>query len=240
MIHVTIIPVLQDNYAYLIETPDNGPVAVLDPGEAAPVIRVLEEKNLSPAYILNTHHHGDHIAGNRTLKEKYGAKIIGPDSERARIPDMDTGLREGDIFILGEEKIEILETPGHTRGGICYHLPQSRTLFTGDTLFSLGCGRLFEGTPEQMYASLGKIAALPDDTQIYCGHEYTQENAAFCQSIEPDSAALKTRVKEIETLRSKHRPTLPVSLKTEKETNVFLRAGTAEEFAIRRSLKDRF
>lgn len=240
IIKVTIIPVLQDNYAYLLEAGDNGPVAIIDPGQAAPIERVLEERNLELNYILNTHHHGDHIAGNAVLKKKYKARILGPESESSRIADMDEGFKDGEIFLFGGEEIEIIATPGHTCGAICYYLRNSNIIFTGDTLFSLGCGRLFEGTPEQMHNSLCRIAALPDETQIYCGHEYTLANARFCEHVAPDNNDLKERIHEVRTLRSIHQPTLPVELSVEKKTNVFLMAKDANEFARLRRLKDSF
>ncbi|MCB1839115.1 MAG: hydroxyacylglutathione hydrolase, partial [Alphaproteobacteria bacterium] len=186
MIDVTIIPVLEDNYAYLLRSQDRL-TAVVDPGEAGPIIDYLEANALTLDYILNTHHHGDHTAGNAALKKKYGSTVLGPEKERGRIPVLDRGLSEGEVFSFGQEEMKIMETPGHTLGAICFYFPDSLCLFTGDTLFLMGCGRLFEGTPAQMYQSLKKIAALPDDVLIYCGHEYTLEATDFCLSIEPDN-----------------------------------------------------
>jgi len=240
MIHVTLIPTLQDNYTYLLETPNGGPVAVIDPGESLPVINILEARHLKLDYILNTHHHGDHTAGNDELKKRYRARLIAPASEKHRISNIDQGTHDGDIVKLGDEYIHILETPGHTAGGICFYIPNSKMVFTGDTLFSMSCGRLFEGTPEQMYTSLKKIAALPDDTLAYCGHEYTSENARFALSIDPYNKVLQSRALEVNKLRAQSKPTLPVSIETEKATNPFIRAKNAEEFAHLRRLKDQF
>ncbi|MCB9982217.1 MAG: hydroxyacylglutathione hydrolase [Rhodospirillales bacterium] len=238
MINVTLIPVHKDNYCYLLEAED-GSVGLVDPGEAGPVIATLKEKKLQPDVIFVTHHHWDHIDGIPGLLGRHSCPVAGPFSETTRILQMDILLDEDSAFEFGDEAVRVLETPGHTRGAICLYFPESGLLFTGDTLFSLGCGRLFEGTPEQMWNSLQKIIALPDETLIYCGHEYTQANAEFCLRVEPDNQALQKRSEAVKALRAKGQPTLPVPLKTEKETNVFLRAGSAERFAELRALKDR-
>ena len=239
MIDVTIIPVLEDNYAYLLLSQD-GLTAVVDPGEAGPIIDYLEANALTLDYILNTHHHGDHTAGNAALKKKYGSTVLGPEKERGRIPVLDRGLSEGEVFSFGQEEMKIMETPGHTLGAICFYFPDSLCLFTGDTLFLMGCGRLFEGTPAQMYQSLKKIAALPDDVLIYCGHEYTLEATDFCLSIEPDNEALKKRQKDIRVLDQQKKPTVPATLRIEKDTNVFLRAKTLEQFTEYREKRNVF
>lgn len=239
MITVTIIPTLEDNYTYLLEGA-NGQTAVVDPGESGPVIVALSEKGLGLDFIFNTHHHSDHIAGNRDLCNAYSARICGPAADTQRIAGMDIGLRESETFDFGGEKMQILETPGHTSGAICLYFPESEILFTGDTLFSLGCGRLFEGTPEQMWESFQKIMALPDGTKIYCGHEYTQDNGTFCLSIEPDNADLLARMDDVKRLREENKPTLPTTLGLEKKTNVLLRAGSAQRFAQLREIKNRF
>lgn len=239
MITVTILPVLKDNFAYLVQA-ENGATAIVDPGEAEPIMHHLDSHGLKLDYVLNTHHHGDHTAGNAALKERYGAKIFGPERERSRIPAMDFGLGEKDSFFLGDERMRILETPGHTAGALCFYFPKSGTLFTGDTLFLMGCGRLFEGTPEQMYQSLQKIAALPDDTLIYCGHEYTLEATDFCLSIEPDNEALKKRQAQVRILDEQKKPTVPATLRLEKDTNVFLRARNVEQFAEYRLKRNNF
>jgi hydroxyacylglutathione hydrolase len=238
MLKVHIIPILQDNYTYILEA--SNAVAIVDPGEAAPVIEYLDSHNLKPTLIFNTHHHGDHIAGNAEIIERYRCKLAGPKSEIGRIPNMDILLSEAEEFSFAGESIHILETPGHTRGHIALYFPSGKTLFTGDTLFSLGCGRLFEGDAQTMWNSLQKIMVLPDETQIYCGHEYTLSNGKFCLSIEPENAALQARMREVEILRVQNKPTLPVTLGTEKKTNVFLNAKTAENFGRLRALKDKF
>ncbi|GJL84423.1 MAG: hydroxyacylglutathione hydrolase [Micavibrio sp.] len=239
MINVTIVPVLEDNYAYLLEA-DNGETAIVDPGESGPVIVALGDKDLNLDYILNTHHHSDHIAGNRDLKNAYNAKLAGPAKDSHRIADLDIELDESSVFEFGGEQAQIFETPGHTTGGICIYFPISKIIFTGDTIFSLGCGRLFEGTPEQMWASFQKIMALPDDTKLYCGHEYTQGGARFCLTVEPDNPDLKARAEEVNALREEEKPTLPSTIGIEKKTNVFLRAGSADRFAEIRKLRDNF
>ncbi len=237
MINITIIPALSDNYVYLLEA-DNGETAVVDPGEAGPVIEALDEKNLGLDYILSTHHHWDHIGGNADLIGKYSAKLAGPAREETRIPNMDIMLHENDRLPFGSEEIEIIETPGHTTGHICYYLPKTGAVFTGDTLFLMGTGRLFEGTAEQMWGSLQKIMALPDETRIYCAHEYTLGNGEFCLGLEPDNAALQQRMIEVRALRTEGKPTIPATLREEKETNVFLRAGSAKRYGEIRKMKD--
>lgn len=232
------IPLLKDNYAWLIHAGKQTPAAIVDPAEAAPVRAALEQRGLTLGLIVNTHHHGDHTGGNRDLKRLYGCRIAGPQAEADRIPGIDSGLREGDTLLVGPATAQILETPGHTAGHICLHLPAARALFCGDTLFAMGCGRLFEGTAEQMWASLQKIMTLPDDTLICCGHEYTLANGLFCMEEEPENRALQNRMEDIRTLRAQNRPTLPCTLALEKETNVFLRAGSAERFAALRRRKD--
>ncbi len=239
MISITLLPILQDNYTYIVKA-DNGQIAVVDPGEAKPIIEYLQTRNLKLDFILNTHHHGDHIAGNGQLIDRYNAKLIGPAAEQHRIDGMNIALKEGESFAFGEEKLYVIETPGHTSGHICFYAPNSKALFAGDTLFSMGTGRLFEGSAEQMWHSLEKIIALPDDVRLYCGHEYTLSNAEFCLTIEPGNDALKTRYAEVKALRAENKPTLPSTLGLEKQTNVMLRAGSAERYAEIRTLKDNF
>ncbi len=239
MIDIQIIPAFDDNYIYLLKSPC-GITAVVDPGEAAPVIEALEEQNLTLDYILITHHHWDHVGGNKQLKNKYGAKIIAPEKEAYVIKDIDQTVKEGDIFKLGAEQIQVIETAGHTLGSVCYHLTNSHALFTGDTVFSMGCGRLFEGSAKDMFTSFQKIMSLPDDTMIYCAHEYTRGNAGFCLAQDRNNQDLKERIKKVKALRSQGKPTLPVSLATEKKTNIFMQAKSAEEFAALRIKKDNF
>ncbi len=238
MINIDIIPVYTDNYAYLIQTPD-GTTAIIDPGESAPVIEILEQKGISLDYILNTHHHWDHVDGNPDLLTRYTVQVAAPAKEVRKIGRVDIPLHDGDIFHLGNQEVHIIETPGHTIGGICFYFPNSNAIFTGDSVFSMGCGRLFEGTAADMFASFQKVKALPDNTLIYCGHEYTKGNAGFCLSQDKDNDDLKQRIKEVKHLRSKDLPTIPVSLETEKKTNIFMKAKSAEEFAALRRKKDR-
>jgi hydroxyacylglutathione hydrolase len=240
MITVDILPILDDNYAYLISAPC-GTTAIIDPGHGDQIIAYLDNKNVKPDYIINTHHHWDHVNGNPKVKAKYNIKIAAPiRSENLIKGGVDIPLTDGDIFKLGDEEAVIIETPGHTMDGICLYFKESGIVFTGDTLFSMGCGRLFEGSAEDMFTSFQKIATLPDDTMIYCGHEYTRANAGFCLAVDRHNDALKKRIEEVKSLRSNGLPTLPVSLKTEKETNVFMKAKSAEEFAALRRKKDSF
>ncbi|MBI1300086.1 MAG: hydroxyacylglutathione hydrolase [Alphaproteobacteria bacterium] len=237
---VQIIPILKDNYTYLIEAED-GTTAILDPGEADPVIGVLENRGLKLDYILNTHHHWDHVNGNPKLQKHFDAKLVVPEKEKDKIKGrIDITLKDEDVFGLGSAKADIIETPGHTMGHICFHFSESNVLFTGDTVFSMGCGRLFEGTAEDMFQSFQKIIALPNETMIYCGHEYSESGSKFCLRNDPQNPALIKRIKDVKALREKNLPTIPISLKAEKETNIFMRAETAEEFRTIRKERDNF
>ena len=254
MLTVDLIPAYDDNYIYLLTETEGGAVAVVDPGHAEPVIADLERRGSGLDVILLTHHHGDHVGGAPELKRRYGASIIGPHADAHRLPFLDTAVREGDTVTVGAETGQVVETHGHTSGHISIWFPDSRALFCGDTLFSLGCGRLFEGTAEEMWSSLGKLRALPDDAHIYCGHEYTQSNGRFALATDPDNAALKARCAHVEALRREGRSTIPVSLGEEKAANPFLRAddpglqaalgmagaAPAKVFAELRARKDRF
>lgn len=233
-LQIELVPCLSDNYAYLLHDVDTGTVGVVDPSEAVPVIDALRRKNRNLTYILNTHHHYDHTGGNAELKERYGAKVIGSAIDRDRIPGIDIVLNDGDKWMFAGHEVLVMETPGHTRGHISFYFPGSGAVFTGDTLFSLSCGKLFEGNPEQMLSSLKKIVSLPEDTNIYCGHEYTLSNSKFALSIEPHNEALKSYAANVAHLRSKGLPTIPTTLKMEKSCNPFLRTSSME---IRRSLK---
>lgn len=221
-LRITIIPCLTDNYAYLLQS--GAFCAVIDPAETAAVDKALDGTQLT--HILNTHHHWDHTGGNRDLKEKYGAQVIGPESDRSRIPAIDSGVSEDSGWVFDGHAVSILEVPAHTRGAVAYVFGDS--VFTGDTLFALGCGRLFEGPAEMMLASLRKIAALPDETKVYCGHEYTLGNARFAMTLEPGNRALQERVTEIESLRTAGKPTVPSTIALEKATNPFLRPHSPE------------
>jgi hydroxyacylglutathione hydrolase len=216
-------PCLSDNFGVLIHDPEANVTASIDAPEAAKVTAALKAKGWTLTHILTTHHHGDHTGGNAQLKAGTGCRIIGPRDEAARVPGIDEKVGEGDTFALGSHQVQVLGTPGHTAGHITYVIPSAKVAFVGDTLFALGCGRVIEGTPRMMWDSLKKLMALPEDTAVYCGHEYTQANARFALAIEPDSAALQRRAKEVDEMRAAGRATLPTTIGLELETNPFLR-----------------
>ncbi|XP_027340289.1 probable hydroxyacylglutathione hydrolase 2, chloroplastic isoform X2 [Abrus precatorius] len=232
-LQIEVVPCLKDNYAYLLHDVGTGTVGVVDPSEAVPVIDALSRKNRNLTYILNTHHHHDHTGGNVELKTKYGAKVIGSGADKARIPGIDIYLNDGDKWMFAGHEVRVMDTPGHTQGHISFYFPGSGAIFTGDTLFSLSCGKLFEGSPQQMLSSLKKIMSLPDDTYIYCGHEYTLSNTKFALSIEPENKELQSYAAHVAYLRSKGLPTIPTTLKMEKDCNPFLRTSSPQ---IRHSL----
>ncbi len=227
MLEIISLPVLADNYIYLIYDAATGETAVVDPAIAQPVLKVLQEKNWQLNYIFNTHHHSDHVGGNLELKQKTGCKIFAGDYDRNRIPGIDRCLQEGDTVSLGKHNAKIIFTPGHTLGHIQYYFADDKVLFCGDTLFAMGCGRLFEGTPEQMWHSLQKLKLLPPDTRVYCTHEYTQKNGRFALTIEPENQALQNRMKIIDKLCSEAKTTLPTTIADELATNPFLREESA-------------
>ncbi len=216
-------PCLHDNYAFLLRDAVSGAVAVVDTPDVGAINAALAETGWRLTHILNTHHHFDHAGGNLELQAKHGCTIVGPRADAERIPGIEVLVGEGDVYMLGATKLEVFDVPGHTRGHIAYLARADRKGFVGDTLFALGCGRLFEGSPAQMWDSLQKITAWPDDCLIYCAHEYTQANAVFAVTVDPDNQVLKTRVEEIRALRAKRRPTVPTRLDLEKATNPFLR-----------------
>ena len=224
---------LKDNYGVLIRDSEQGAVASIDAPDAASVKRALDDKGWRLTHIFSTHHHADHTSGNLALKAETGCTIIGPSAEAARIPGIDRGVKNGDRIAFGSHEVQVLDTPGHTIGHVTYWIPEAGVAFVGDTLFAMGCGRVLEGSAEMMWASLQKIAGLPLETDLYCGHEYTLANAQFALTIEPENAALRQRAGEVEALRAAGKPTLPTRLALELETNVFLRPHIA---AIRRRL----
>ncbi|WP_417449284.1 hydroxyacylglutathione hydrolase [Kordiimonas sp.] len=228
MLETVQIPVLSDNYIYLIHEPKSGEVAIVDPAVEVEVVETLEARGWTPDYILNTHHHYDHVGANLALKQRYGLKIIGPAAERDRIPGLDVAVAEGDHVHLGDIAADVYDVPGHTSGHIAYHFAAAHALFCGDTMFAMGCGRLFEGTPEQMWQSLSKLMRLPDETLIYCAHEYTLANGKFALSVEPDNPALQARMAKVQALRQDGKPTVPSELGTERQTNPFLRPMSDE------------
>ena len=239
MLNVIQIPALNDNYVYVLHDQIEDVVAVVDPSVAEPVIEVLEDRGLKPDFILNTHHHNDHIGGNDALVQKYGCEIIAPKGE-VRIPNVDRRVAEGDRVKIGASTAQVFETPGHTTHHIVYYFETDTALFCGDTLFSIGCGRLFEGTPEQMFKSLSKIKALPDDTRVFCAHEYTKANIAFAKTVLKGNEALESYETQVLSLRARGESTIPSILKVEKQANPFLRAETVQEFADYRKAKDAF
>ena len=220
---VTAIPCLTDNYAYVISDNNSKIVGVVDPSEASPVVSFLKKQNLKLNYILNTHHHFDHVGGNLELKKIYNAKVVGFVGDKHRIPEIDITLSDNEKWIFGNETVKILHIPGHTLGHICFFFEKEKIAFTGDTLFSLGCGRIFEGDHNQMLTSLNKIKKLPKDTMIYCGHEYTYKNAKFCIKYDSGNIDLKNKFEKIKKLRSSNLPTIPSKLEDELKTNIFLR-----------------
>lgn len=228
MLEVHQFPCLQDNYGFILRDSASGQVAAVDTPDAGAIAAELEQRGWSLDVIMNTHHHPDHAGGNLALKERYGCRIVGPRLEAATIPGLDELLDEGDVFALGESRATVHETPGHTLGHIVYHFADDGIAFVGDTLFSMGCGRLFEGTPAQMWSSMQKLLAWPDDTTMYCAHEYTQANARFALSVEPENQALLARVAEVDALRERGEPTVPMRMAVERATNPFLRPDSAD------------
>ena len=216
--------VLKDNYVYLLHDAATNTTAAVDPSVAPPVLEALRREGWPLTHILNTHHHHDHTGGNVELKAATGCTIVGPRADRDRIPGIDVALGEGETYKLGSDEARVYDVPGHTRGHIAYWFRDSRALFCGDTLFLMGCGRLFEGTPEQMWRSLSKLKALPPETRVYCGHEYTQANARFALTVEPQNRDLVARSERVNALRAEGKSTIPGNLREELATNPFLRA----------------
>ena len=237
---VEIISCLQDNYSYLIIDEINNLACVVDPSEAGPIIDYLNNKNINLKYILNTHHHYDHIGGNKDLKKKYNSVVIGYKDDASRIPGIDILLNNNQIWKADNFEAKIMHIPGHTTGHISFHFFKEKLIFTGDTLFSLGCGKIFEGTYQDMFDSLNQIKKLPQDTKIYCGHEYTLQNSKFCIKHDPENLNLKNKIVEIKKKLENNIPTIPSTLKDENECNIFLRAKDVESFSKLRDLKDNF
>ncbi len=243
-----------DNFGVLMHDPESGETVIIDAPEAAPILAAIERTGWRPTALWITHHHGDHVAANLALKQKFGLSIVGPRAEAAKIPGIDQEVGGGDSLQLGAETVEVIDTPGHTAGHISYHLPASGVAFVGDTLFAIGCGKVIECKPPVMFHSLEKLAGLPAETKIYCGHEYTQNNARFALTVDPGNAALKARAAEVDALRRDGQPTLPTTIGEELATNPFLRwhdpairrqlgmedAGDAAVFAEIRKRKDAF
>jgi len=228
MIKIQQLAVLNDNYIYLIHDTESGDTAVVDPALAEPVLNALKNNHWQLKYILNTHHHNDHVGGNIAIKTATDCKVVGSSADHARIPAIDLKLQENDTLSLGEYSIKVIECSGHTLGHIAFYIPEVQALFCGDTLFSMGCGRLFEGSAEQMWQSLKKFMQLPLDTQIYCAHEYSLANAQFALSVEPNNQDLIKTIQRITQLRTDNIPTIPVSLEAELATNPFLRPDSID------------
>jgi len=239
-IEVVRIPARQDNYIWMAHDDLSGETVVIDPADAAPVLAEADKRGWKIGQIWNTHWHGDHIGGNAGIKAATGCTITGPAAEAAKIPTLDRLVGEGDRVTIGAVEAEVLEVPAHTAGHIAYYLPQAGIAFVGDTLFAMGCGRLFEGTPAQMFANMQRLAALPPETIVYCAHEYTQSNGRYALHAEPDNQAVIDRMREVDALRARGEPTVPTTIALERATNPFMRASGVEQLAQRRAEKDNF
>lgn len=253
-LEIVTIPCLSDNYAFLAHDAASGETALIDAPEAEPILAELSRRGWSLSHVLLTHHHFDHVDGLGDILAKHLARTVGAAADAHRLPPLDVHVNEGDTFSVGGEPVHVLDVSGHTVGHIAFHLPQSKAVFTADSLMALGCGRLFEGTADQMWTSLSKLAALPDETIVYSGHEYTQANGTFAETIEPENPDLQARIADIARARAADKPTVPSSLALEKATNPFLRAAEtgiqknldmqgadpAKVFAEIRARKDRF
>lgn len=240
MLEIIRIPVLSDNYVWLVHEPESGETMVVDPAVADPVLAEAAKRGWTITQIWNTHWHPDHTGGNAAIKEATGCHITGPEAERERIPTLDTMVKGGDTVALGAVTAEVIDVPAHTAGHIAFHIPSEKVAFVGDTLFAMGCGRLFEGTAAQMYDNMRKLEALPDATKIYCAHEYTQSNGEYALAAEPDNLAIKERMAEVLTLRERGEATVPTTIRQERATNPFMRADSVAELAARRQAKDNF
>lgn len=237
---ISLFPCLSDNYGFLLHVPESGLTAAIDTPDADEIARQCDKQGWRLTHIFNTHHHYDHTGGNLALKDTYGVEIFGPKAEGARIPGLDRALNDGEVFDFGGHAIHFLHTPGHTLGHGAYYVPDEGSVFVGDTLFIMGCGRLFEGSAEQMYDSLHRLAALPAATKVYCAHEYTLSNGRFALSVEPDNEDLQAAIRAAQSLRDQGRPTVPGTIGQELKTNPFMRAESPEELARIRAAKDRF
>jgi hydroxyacylglutathione hydrolase len=240
MLEIVRIPALSDNYIWLAHEPGSGETLVVDPAVAEPVLAEAKARGWRISQIWNTHWHPDHTGGNEAIKAATGCTITGPAAEAARIPTLDRQVGEGDTVRLGPLTATVMEVPAHTAGHIAYHLPEAGAAFVGDTLFAMGCGRLFEGTAEQMHSNLQRLAALPPETSVYCAHEYTLSNGRFALTVEPDNEELARRMREVEAARAAGEATVPTTIALERATNPFMRASSAEMLAERRQAKDAF
>lgn len=239
-LEVLRVPVLEDNYVWIVHAADSGETLVIDPGEAAPVLAAAEARGWAIGEIWNTHWHPDHVGGNAAVVAATGAKLTGPAGEADKIGGLDVTVDEGDTVSFAGHVAQVMRMPGHTQGHVVYHFADDGLLFCGDNLFAMGCGRLFEGTPADMYANMRRFEAMPDATIAYGAHEYTMGNGKYALVAEPDNQAIKDRMVEVERLRAAGEPTMPTTIGQERATNPFLRAGSVEEFAERRAAKDSF
>jgi hydroxyacylglutathione hydrolase len=234
------VPILKDNYAWLLREDSTGATAIVDPADAQPIIEALEKAGGRLDLILLTHHHADHIAGVDEVRARFNCPVVGASADQHRLPKLDEAVKEGDTVRFGNTSAQVIDTPGHTRGQINYFFPDGAVLLSGDTLFSLGCGRLIEGTPAEMFDSLHKLAELPADTLVCCGHEYTESNARFALAVDPDNKALHEFVGKVEQLRAAGQPSVPSVLGEELKANPFLLAPDVASFAAMRAKKDKF
>jgi hydroxyacylglutathione hydrolase len=234
------VPILKDNYAWLLRESSTGATAIVDPADAQPIIEAIEKAGGRLDLILLTHHHADHIAGVDEVRARFRCPVVGAVADQHRLPRLDEAVKEGDTVRFGDATAEVIETPGHTRGQINFFFPDGGVLLSGDTLFSLGCGRLIEGSAAEMFDSLGKLAALPGDTLVCCGHEYTEANGRFALAVDPDNAALHDFIGKVEQLRAAGQPSVPSVLADELKVNPFLLAPDVASFAEVRAKKDRF
>ncbi len=239
-LEIVRIPALSDNYIWLVHEPQSGETMVVDPAVADPVLAEANRRGWRIGQIWNTHWHPDHTGGNAAIKAATKCTVIGPAAEAARIPTLDRQVGEGDTVRLGAVEAHVFETPAHTAGHISYHLRSEAVIFVGDTLFAMGCGRLFEGDAAQMHANLQRFATLPPETEVYCAHEYTLSNGRFAVTVEPDNQELARRLGEVEEARARGEATVPTTIALERATNPFMRASSPEELAGIRAAKDRF
>ena len=238
MLEVVRIPVLNDNYVWLLHDDASKETVVVDPAVAGPVLEAAQQRGWTISQIWNTHWHGDHVGGNAAIKAATGCTITGPAAEAEKIGTLDRMVREGDSVRIGAHRAAVLAVPAHTAGHVAYHLADDHMIFVGDTLFAMGCGRLFEGTAAQMLANMQRLAELPDDTIVYCAHEYTQSNGRFALTVEPDNDALHARMAQVDAARSRGEATVPTSIGQERATNIFMRARDVAQLAERRAAKD--
>ena len=238
-LQIVAIPAFADNYLWLVHDPDSGESAVVDPGDAAPVLAAAEARGWRIGQVWNTHWHPDHTGGNQVVVAATGATLSAPAAEAMKIARIDVALKDGDTVHLGAHVGEVWEVPGHTLGHIALIFREAGVAFVGDTMFAMGCGRLFEGSPQQMFTSFERLGQLPDETLIYCAHEYTLANARFAAAVEPDNIAIAERLAAVEAARQRGEATVPTTIAAERATNPFLRAATVADFAERRAWKDR-